>query len=76
MKISRLLLGAASLCAFSMTHAAELEIKVQNLTHGTCNAVVELYKELPAAFFKVVVAFPVFSKRPVAPLCPLFLGSA
>lgn len=35
MKISRLLLGAASLCAFSMTHAAELEIKVQNLTHGT-----------------------------------------
>jgi hypothetical protein len=35
MKISRLLLGVASLCAFSAVNAADLEIKVQNLTHGT-----------------------------------------
>lgn len=35
MQISRLLLGVASLCAFSVTHAADVEIQVQNLTHGT-----------------------------------------
>lgn len=35
MQISRLLLGVASLCAFSAVSAAELDIKVQNLTHGS-----------------------------------------
>lgn len=35
MQISRFMLGMASLCAFSAVNAADLEITVQNVTHGT-----------------------------------------
>ncbi len=35
MQISRFILGMASLCALSTVNAADLEIQVQNLMHGT-----------------------------------------
>lgn len=35
MQISNFMLGMASLCAFSAVNAADLEIQVQNLMHGT-----------------------------------------